>query len=175
MVFGRIIFSLFSCWMMVIKQVLILNPWYLFKVAFLWFFLAFSVTYLFFLLCHVKNMVHVRQDLAVELTFSMSKGFLLSTAILGLYEFILSTLARSEFFKAQQSMIKSLTLINSSDMALYKSLSFMVVSLSAVFAYRSVSQLLSNWCQKAVFNRYGLCIMMISLICWGFLWFLAYV
>ena len=175
MVFGRIIFSLFSCWMMVIKQMLVLNPLYLFKVAFLWFFLAFAVTYLFFLLCHIKNVVHVRQDLAIELIRSLGFGFLVSTSILALYECILSTCARSEFFTMHQSMIWSMSAMHRSDVAFYKTISFMVVFMSAFFAYNSISGLLNNWCEKTVSDRYAVCIMMTSLLCWGFLWFLAYV
>ncbi|MCX5924450.1 MAG: hypothetical protein NTZ68_03440 [Candidatus Dependentiae bacterium] len=175
MVLGRVFFSLVGCWMMVVKQMLVLNPLYLFKVAFLWFFLAFAVTYLFFLLCHVKNMVNVRQDLAVELSKSLWFGFLTSTVFLALYECILTMLAKSEFFAIHRYMIVSMSVISRCDKAFYKTFSFMIVFMSAYFAYNSISSLLETWCKKAVCDRYALCIMMTSLICWGFLWFLAYV
>ncbi|MFA5998841.1 MAG: hypothetical protein WC747_02405 [Candidatus Babeliales bacterium] len=175
MVLGRVFFSLVGCWIMVVKHILVLNPLYLFKVAFLWFFLAFAVTYLFFLLCHIKNMVHVRQDLAIELSKSLGFGFLTSTAFFALYECIVSMLSKSEFFAIHKSMILSMSVMNRSDMAFYKTMSFMIVFTSAYFAYNSISSLLETWCQKAVLDRYGLSIMMTSLICWGFLWFLAYV
>ncbi|HSW76334.1 MAG TPA: hypothetical protein VLG50_04790 [Candidatus Saccharimonadales bacterium] len=175
MFIGRIIFSVFACWLGVVKHIVLLNPLYLFKIGFLWFFLAFAMTYLFFLVCHRNAMIHIRRDIAIELAYSLWWGFLSSTAFVALYECILSLVVKSEFFKIHQSMIYSLSLMSGPDVTFYRILSCMIVFTSAFFAYNSVLELLSNWCEKAVFNHYGLYIVITSLICWGFLWFLAFV
>ena len=170
MVIGRIIFSLFQCWLMVVKQVLLLNFFNFIKIMFLWFFLAFSASYLFFLLCHKRNIAQIRQDIAIELSRSLGLAALLTTLVMALYECIIRWMGRSEFFDIHSAMLTHGSLMSLSNSVFYNSLSFTIVMLSALFAHHFVSPLLNCDDHHAVSDRYGMSMILISLTCWAFLW-----
>ncbi len=170
MVIGRIIFSLLSCWFMVIMQVLTLNFFNVIKIMFLWFFLAFSTSYLFFLLCHKRNIAHIRKEIAVELARSLGLGCLLATLTIALYQCILSWMSKSEFFDLHRPMLVHGSLIGMPNSIFYNTISFIIVTLSALFAHHYVAPLLDCNDHQKVADRYGLCLLALSLVCWVFLW-----
>ena len=170
MVIGRILFSMLQCWLMVGKQIFIHNLFNLFKIVFLWFFLAFSTSYLFFLLCHSKSIASIRKELAIEIARSLGLGFMLATLLVALYECIIGWLARSEFFDIHQAILNHLSISSGSHVIFYQTISFIFVLLSALFAHHFVAPLLECKQHHIISDRYGYCILGLSLMCWIFLW-----
>jgi len=170
MVIGTLLFSLLRCWFMIIGQILTLNILNIVKILFLWFFLAFSTSYLFFLLCHKRNMALIRKDIAAELARSMVLGLLFSTLTMALYECIIRWMSKSAFFDIHHAMLVHGSLVSLSNPIFYNTLSFIIVTLSALFAHHYVSPLLNCEQHHKVADRYGFCLLAISLVCWVFLW-----
>lgn len=174
MILGTLFFSLVQWWLVTLKLVFI-QPWFIMKVAFLWFCMTFAITYLFFLIVHKTDVIYVRKVFAIELARSCGIGFAVASLLIALYEFILHNVLQSKFFYPQQLMLKDLTLLHHEPEALYQRLCFLMIFISGLCATHYVGQVLSQWYQEYIINRYGWCVIITTLICWGFLWSVRYV
>lgn len=174
MLVGTLLFSIVRWWLITLRLVIV-NPWLILKIGILWFFMAFAVSYIFFLVMHTADVVQVRRGLALELLRSCAMSFALSLGLVALYEFIIQNLLRSKFFHDQQHLLQELTFMQHDPEILYKRLCFLMVLLSGLFAAHYVGIMLDAWYDDSVSNRYGWCITGATLICWGFLWSVNYV
>ena len=174
MIFGTMMFSVFNIWLDIVQMV-IFQPWLIVKVAFLWLAMSFAASYIFFLVTHKSNVLHVRKALAIEIVKSCGFSFLLATALMALYEFVLYNLKYSKFFAANQAMIEHMSFATQEGLLLYHRLCFLMVILSGIFASHYVGAMLDQWYEEHISNRYGWFIMTVTLVCWGFLWIIRYV
>lgn len=174
MLIGTLLFDVFRLWL-TIMQTVILSPILVIKVGFLWFGMSFAASYIFFLLVHKADVIHVRKDLAIGLARSLAMSFLLSTVLIALYEFILINVAYSKFFVHQQSFVTSLSLMRDNPYDLYIRLCCLMVILSGLFAAHYVGAMLDQWYGAKISERYGWSILATTLLCWGFLCAVHYI
>jgi len=169
MILGTFIFTVFRSFIAVMALVA-RNPWYLLKVAFVWFFVVMAVTYGYFLWTHQDYIAKVRKELALCLGKSLWFGFLCTAVLVGLYEFILQMLCASTLFMASADTICYLSLTQGDPMRLFRIMSTIWILLNAFWAYHFVEPLLVEWHEKRVVEGYGWLIIAVSLLCFGFLW-----
>lgn len=174
MILGTAIFRIVRMWWFIIKEI-IMNPAMIFKVGFLWLSMSFAGSYIFFLLVHKHDVVRVRKDLAVALGRSFFMGFFVATMLIALYQFILGNFIDSKFLETQQNFIASLHIFATEFVFLYQGLCFLTIILSGLFATHYVGEILDEWHEAYISNRYGWSIMAVTLLCWGFLWGVNYV
>ena len=174
MLIGTLLFSIVRWWLVTLRLVIV-SPGLIVKVAFLWFFMAFAISYIFFLIMHTADVVNVRRGLALELVRSCAMSFVLSLGLVALYEFIIQNLLHSKFFQTQQPLLQELTFMQHDPELLYKRLCFLMVLLNGLFAAHYVGNMLDDWYDDSVSNKYGWCIIGATLLCWGFLWSVNYV
>lgn len=174
MVRGSLLFSVVHWWLVTLHLV-ILNPLLIFKVAFLWLSMAFAVSYIFFLLAHKADVVHVRQELVFALVRSCLLGFVLSTVLVALYESIVQNMLHSNFFQVQHPLLASWSLLHNDPDFLYKRLCGIMTVTSGLIAAHYVGLMLERWYEYQVSERYGWFIMASTLVCLGFLWSVSYV
>ncbi len=174
MLIGTLVYSVFRLWLTMV-QIVAVSPALVIKVGFLWFGMAFAMSYIFFLLVHKADVVHVRKELAIGLARSLVMSFLVSSLLISLYEFILNNLSRSKFFVSQRSMVQNLSLTAHDPYDLYMHLCCLMVILSGLFAAHYVGAILDQWYGSKISNRYGWSILVTTLLCWGFLCSVNYV
>lgn len=174
MLIGTLFYSIFRLWLTIMQTVL-LSPALVIKVGFLWFGMSFAMTYIFFLLVHKADVVHVRKDLALELARSLAMGFLLSTCLIALYEFVLTNVSHSKFFQHYNTLVHSLSLMQHNPYDLYVRVCCLMVILSGLFAAHYVGAMLDQWYGAKISERYGWSILVTTLLCWGFLCAVHYV
>ena len=174
MIIGTFIFRIVSWWWTIIKM-MVLSPFMILKVAFLWFGMSFAASYIFFLMVHKRDVLHVRQNLARALGRSLLMGGFLSTMLLAVYQFILSNFMTSRFFETQQHFIASLHVMSDEFVIVYQKICFLTVLLSGLFAAHYVGEMLDAWHEDHISNRYGWSIMAVTLLCWGFLYAVHYI
>ncbi len=174
MIIGTFIFRIVSWWWTIVKMVAF-SPLMILKVAFLWFGMSFAASYIFFLLVHKHDVLHVRRDLAMAFGRSFLMGACVATMLVALYQFILGSVMTSKFFAAQQHFIASLNIMSDEFVILYQKLCFLTVLLSGLFAAHYVGEILDTWHDHHISNRYGWSIMAVTLLCWGFLWGVNYI
>lgn len=168
MILGTFVFTVFRSFLAIIALVA-KSPWYLLKVAFVWFFVTMAVTYGYFLWTHQEYIAKVRKDLALCLIKSLGFGFFCTAALVGLYEFILQMLCRSKLFMASAHAICDLSLAQGDPMRLFKIMGTVLILMSALWVYHFVEPLLVEWHEKHIVEGYGWLIICVSLICFGFL------
>lgn len=169
MVLGTFMVAVFRSFIAVMRLVAF-NPWYLLKVAFVWFFVVMAVTYGYFLWTHQDYIVKVRKELILCLVKSLWIGFLCSSVLVGLYEFILQMLCTSKMFMSSAHEICHLSLTQDDPMRLFKIMSTLLMLLSSLWAYHFIEPLLVEWHPKHIVEGYGWLIIGVSLLCFGFLW-----
>lgn len=174
MLIGTFIFRILGSWWTIVSMIAY-SPFMILKIAFLWFFTSFATSYIFFLVVHKFHMVYVRKDLAVALARSLITGFFLAIMLIALYQFVLGNFMSSRFFAAQQNLIQSFNLLSHEFLILYQNICFLTVLFSGLLATHYVGELLDSVHEPYVSDRYGWVIMMITLLCCGFLWVVNYV
>ena len=174
MLLGTFLFSVVRWWYTTLK-IVFLDPGMIFKVAFLWFCLSFAASYIFFLIVHKVGVLRVRKALAIALAKSVALSFIFASVLVALYEFVLQNLICSKFFIAHQSCLQNLSLVQHDPQVLYQRLCFLTVMLSGLFAAHFVGEILDNWYESYISDRYGWSIMAATLLCWGFLCVVNYI
>jgi len=173
MVLGTFIFSVVYSVVEVFSTIF-LSPWYLLKVAILWFGVLLAITYGYFLWTHQGYMVRIRSELAIRLAQGLWFGFMSSLVLVGLYEFILRMLCVSKLFVTSADMICDLSLTQNDPMRLFKIMSFFMIVLSTLWTCYLIEPLLAQWYEKDIVDGYGWLIIAGSLLCCLFLWSIAY-
>lgn len=174
MLVSTFVFRVISSWWMIVKIVL-LNPFKVLKVGFLWFCMSFATSYLFFLVVHKSDVVDVRKSLAMELFKSLFMGFFLSCLLISLYQFLITNVMSSQFFASQSNLIQDLSIWTQEFDLLSQKLVFLMVMLSGLFATHYVADLLDTWHEPCISERYGWTIMTITFLCLGFLWVVNFI
>lgn len=151
-----------------------LSPWYLIKVAVLWFCVLLAITYGYFLWTHQSYMVRIRSELAIRLAQGLWFGCLSSLVLVGLYEFILRMLCASKFFVTSADMICDLSLTSNDPIRLFKIMSMSLIVLGTLWTCYLIEPLLAQWYEKDIVDGYGWVIIGGSLLCCLFLWSIAY-
>jgi len=173
MVLGTFIYSVVYSVFAVLSTVF-WSPWYLLKVATLWFAVLLAITYGYFLWTHQEYMVRIRSQLAISLAKGLWFGFLSSVILIGLYEYILRMLCASKFFMASVDMICDLSLTLNDPMRLFKIMSAALIVLSTLWSCYLIEPFLAQWYEKDIVDGYGWLIIAGSLLCGLFLWSIAY-
>lgn len=169
MILGTFMLTVFRSFMAVVGLV-VANPWYLIKVAFVWFFVVLAVSYGYFLWTHQDYIVKVRKELGLGLIKGLWFGFLSTAVLVGMYEFILQTMCNSKALTASAEAICQLSLTQGNPMRFFNAMSSLLMLLSSVWAYHFIEPLLSEWHPKHIVEGYGWLIIGVSLLCLGFLW-----
>jgi hypothetical protein len=162
-------------WWWTITKMVIFSPLMILKTAFLWFFMSFATSYIFFLVVHKFHMVYVRKDLAVALARSLIMGFFVALMLVALYQFILANFMTSRFFETQQNLISNLDMFSHEFIFLYQKICIFTLLLSGLFATHYVGEMLDAQHEPYISDRYGWTIMAITLLCCGFLWIVNYI
>jgi len=141
-------FSIFRIFLSV-GQFLIYNPWYLFKISFIWFFVILAASYIYFLWTHQGYLENIRKEFVLLLVKSMLMGLLLAVVLVSAYEFILQMLCYSTMFMSAKDQICAISLMGS-HIRLLQTTAFLEIVLSSFFAAWYLEPFLEQWYEKNI-------------------------
>lgn len=165
---NRMLFSSFQ-----VILAIILHPWFLLKVATLWFCVALAITYSYFLWTHQEAMVHMRSTLIRELAIGLWLGFISALAVIGIYEFMLQMMCYSVLFAQSQGTLCAISLMAQGPQVLQQAVAYALIILSSFFICHRIEPFLQMWYEEKVVHGYGWAIIFGSLICSMFLWVIS--
>lgn len=169
MILGTLFFSIIKLWLKIISMI-ILKPIFLIKISFLWFGMAFAVSYIFFLMVHKSDVIFVRKAIAKELGLSLIFGFLIACLLEALYEFILFNVSHSKFFEADQLFVNNISLLCADAHVLYQRIGLLMIMISGLFAAHRIGEILDQWYAHHISNRYSWIMIIVTLFCAGFIY-----
>lgn len=143
MILGTLMFNIFESFLSIVK-VLVYNPWYLFKISFIWFFVILAISYSYFLWTHQSYLEGIRKQFVLLLAKSLGMGIVTAMILVGTYEFILQMLCYSTMFMASKDQICQISLMNSY-IRLVQVVAFLEICLSSFFASWYLEPFLEQW------------------------------
>ncbi|MBI2344852.1 hypothetical protein HYV10_02140 [Candidatus Dependentiae bacterium] len=167
MIVARLIFSFFRSFLSVGIRILY-NPWYVFKISFLWFLVMLAASYIYFLWTHQGYLVEIRRDLIALLAKSLWVGLLCSLGFVGIYEFILQMMCASKFFLESKHQLCSISLLEQ-DMNLSQVIGFFEVIFASFWACVYIEPFLQHWYANRIVHGYHWLIIAATVVCLGFL------
>ncbi len=166
MILATLIFSFFRSFLSIFRLVLY-NPWYIFKMSFLWFFVAVTISYVYFLWTHQGYLVDMRKNLILLLAKSLWVGLICSMALIGLYEFILQMMCASKFFWTSKDQICAISLLIN-HLKLFEAIAFCEIVFASFWACVYVEPFLEKWYAHRIVHGYHWLIIGTTAICLGF-------
>lgn len=167
MILGTLFFSIIKLWFKIMSMIVV-KPWFLLKISFLWFGILFAVSYIFFLMVHKSDVIFVRKAIAKELGLSLVFGFLFACLLEALYEFILFNVSHSKFFQVEQAFVDSLNLLQSDGHGLQQRVCLLMLLIAGLFAAHRIGEMLDQWYTHHISNRYGWIVLVATLFSAGF-------
>lgn len=171
MILATLIFNFFRSFLFIFMYVAS-SPWYIFKMSLLWFFVALTVSYAYFLWTHQGYIIEIRKNLIVLLAKSVGVGLLCSVALIGVYEFILQMLCASKFFFATRNQICAISLL-ANPLKLFQAIAFCEILFSSFWACVYVEPFLQKLYANRIVHGYHWLIIGITVLCLGFLALIA--
>jgi hypothetical protein len=143
MILSTLMFSVFRAFLSIL-QLLAYNPWCLFKISFIWFFVALALSYSYFLWTHQSYLENIRKEFVLLLFKSLWMGLVCGIILVSTYEFILQMLCYSTMFMSAKDQICQISLMASS-IRLFQVLAFLQICLSSFFASWYLEPFLEQW------------------------------
>ena len=145
-------FSIFNVFLS-IAQLLLYNPWYLFKISFIWFFVTLSFSYMYFLWSHQGYFENIRDEFILRLFKSLGMGLLTAVVLVSMYECILQLMCYSIMFMSAKDQICAISLMVS-NLRLFQAVAFLEVLLSSFFATWYLEPFLEQWYENDIVHRF---------------------
>lgn len=152
MVLSTLMFSIFRVFLS-IGQLLVYNPWYIFKISFIWFFVILSMSYSYFLWTHQSYLENIRKEFVLLLIKSLGMGLMFAVLLVSMYEFILQMLCYSTMFMSAKDQICAISLIYS-HLRLFQVVAFLEILLSSFFASWYLEPFLEQWYEKNIVHTF---------------------
>lgn len=148
MILGTLMFSIFEAFLSIVK-VLVYNPWYLFKISFVWFFVVLALSYSYFLWTHQSYLEGIRKKFVLLLAESLGQGIVLAIIFVSIYEFILQMLCYSTMFMASKDQICRISLMVSY-LRLFQVIAFLEICISSFLASWYLEPFLEQWYENNI-------------------------
>lgn len=148
MILGTLMFSIFRVFLSIV-QFLVYNPWYLFKITFIWFFVILAASYTYFLWTHQSYLEKIRKEFVLLLVKSLAMGLMIAVILVSVYEFILQMLCYSTMFMSAKDQICAISLMVSR-IRLLQTVAFLEIILSSFFAAWYLEPFLEQWYEKNI-------------------------
>ncbi len=152
MIISTLLLSVFRTFLSIVKF-LVYNPWYLFKITFIWFFVILAASYTYFLWTHQGYLENIRKEFVLLLVKSLSIGLMVGLIVMSTYEFILQMLCYSTMFMSAKDQICSISLM-ASDIRVLQTVAFLQIVLSSFFATWYLEPFLEQWYEKNIVHGF---------------------
>ncbi len=151
---------------------IVLDPLYIFKISFLWFLIAVTASYLYFLWTHQSYVVQIRKDLIFLLAKSLAMGLISAALLIGIYEFILQMICMSKFFSSLKGSACTISLATSK-LKLFRTIAFCEIILASFWACEYIEPFLEQWYPNRIVHGYHWFIIATAAIALSFLWLIS--